>query len=116
MREKLPARRHAEVIGFTHRLSRGEPQPHIATVGFFADGRIGEVFIDLPKVSNDASNLAHDLAVVLSIALQHGASIEEMRTAVGRAEDGAPHSLAGSALDMLADEQKRVLAQIAGQP
>lgn len=104
-RVKLPSRRHAEVIDFVHTLSGGTPQPHTAMVGFFPDGQIGEVFIDPPKVSNDASNLAHDLAVIISIAVQNGAAIEEMRTAVGRSEDGKPHSLAGSVLDMLRAEE-----------
>ncbi len=104
MREKLPVRRLAHVVDFTHQMSRGSAQPMTATIGYFDDGRVAEIFIDPPKLSNDAANLARDIAVLISIALQHGVPVEEMRAAVGRTEEGEPHSIAGSALDLLARE------------
>lgn len=104
MREKLPVRREADVIEFLHRLPGGSGQRVLATIGRLPDGRIAEIFLDPPKLSNDAANLYRDMALLISIALQHGIEIEEMRSAVGRAEDGTPHSIAGSALDILAAE------------
>jgi len=103
-RLRLADRRAADVIEFVHRLPGGSAQPMTATIGRFPDGGIAEIFIDPPKLSNDAANLARDVAVLISIALQRGATIAEMRGAVGRAEDGTPHSIAGSALDLLAAE------------
>lgn len=105
MREKLDFRREADVVDFEHRLPGGSAQPMTATIGHFPDGRVSEIFIDPPKLSNDAANLARDVAMLISIALQHGVPVEEMRDAVGRAEDGTPHSIAGSALDLIAQEQ-----------
>lgn len=105
MRQKLPDRREADVLEFVHRLPGGTAQPMTATIGRGADGRIAEIFIDPPKLSNDAANLARDVAMLISIALQHGVSAEELQLAVGRAEDGTPHSIAGSALDLIAREQ-----------
>ncbi len=103
-RAKLPHRRPAEVSVFVHRLPGGSAQPMTATIGFFDDGRAAEIFIDPPKLANDAANLARDVALLISISLQHGVSVDEMRSSVGRAEDGTPHSIAGSALDLLASE------------
>lgn len=101
-RTKLLHRRPADVVDFLHRLPGGSAQPMTATIGYFPDGAPAEIFIDPPKLANDAANLARDVALLISIALQHGVPIEEMRAAVGRAEDGTPHSIAGSALDLLA--------------
>lgn len=103
MRERLPDRRHSDVVRVVHRL-RGGAQPYTAAVGYYPDGRIGEVFIDAAKDSNDGANLARDVAVLISLALQHGVPIEEMRAAMGRGEDEHPHSVAGAVLDALAAE------------
>ncbi len=103
MRERLPDRRHSDVVRVVHRL-RGGAQPYTATIGYYPDGRIGEVFIDAAKDSNDGANLARDVAVLISLALQHGVPIEEMRAAMGRGEDSQPHSVAGAVLDALAHE------------
>ncbi|CDP51973.1 hypothetical protein [Devosia sp. DBB001] len=106
-RRKLPERRHSEVVSFDHVLSNGGRDGYIATIGYQPDGRVGEVFIDRPKVSNDASNLGHDVAVLISIAMQYGVPLDVLRSAVGRDENGIPHSLAGTVLDLLAEETER---------
>ena len=103
-RAPLEARRPADVLEFVHRLPGGSAQRLTATIGRFEDGRIAEIFIDPPKLSNDFANLARDVAVIISIALQHGVSIAELSHSIGRSEDGTPQSIAGSALDLLAAE------------
>ena len=42
------------------------------TIGFYADGTVGEVFIDGGKTGQDMQSIARDAAVLLSLALQHG--------------------------------------------
>ncbi len=81
------------------------PSPHFATVGYYDDGTVGEIFLDSKKMATDVANLARDCALILSIALQYSVPIEEMRASVGRTEDGLPHTVIGSALDLLAGEQ-----------
>ena len=46
MRERLPDRREAELVDFTHAGRRWT-----VTTGRFPDGRVGEVFLDTPKAS-----------------------------------------------------------------
>ena len=76
MRRILPRRRAAETFNL-----RFWNQPFTVTVGFYADGTPGEVFIDGGKTGQDVQSTARDAAVVLSLALQHGTPIEAIRHA-----------------------------------
>ena len=72
------------------------------TAGFFNDGTFGEVFIDVAKSGADLQNIAHDAAVVISLALQHGVDVEALQHAITRNSDGAPSSILGVAIDAIA--------------
>lgn len=105
MRRKLPARRRSQVIKFDHvHPDTGMPSPHFATIGYYDDGAIGEVFLDAGKMATDVANLARDAALILSIAMQYGVPLAEMHASVGRAENGRPHTVIGTALDILTAE------------
>jgi hypothetical protein len=65
-RERLPNRRKAELLDFEH-----NGRKWTATIGRFADGRIGEIFLDAPKES-PLVELAQDCALTASLALQSG--------------------------------------------
>jgi hypothetical protein len=67
IRRSLPQRRAAETFNM-----RFWNQAFTVTVGFYADGTPGEVFIDGGKTGQDIQNTARDAAVVLSLAIQHG--------------------------------------------
>ena len=110
MREKLPMRRSSEVIGFHHISPLGHPAPYTATIGYYNDGRVGEVFVDGKMLSSEAGALAQDAAVLISIALQHGVPIDEMQAAMGRGQDDRPHSIIGSTLDLLSTETRGAAA------
>ena len=84
IRRTLPQRRAAETFNL-----RFWNQPFTVTVGFYADGTPGEVFIDGGKTGQDIQSTARDAAVVLSLALQHGTPIETIRHAVTRSGSGA---------------------------
>lgn len=101
MREKLPHRRASEVVEFDHVGPLGNGTRYTATLGYYADGRLGEVFVDGKMPSSEAGALAHDAAILISIAVQHGVPVEEMRSAMGRGEGGRPHSIVGRTLDIL---------------
>ena len=104
MREKLPTRRNSQVLRFDHFSPLGHPSPYTATIGYYDDWRIGEVFLDGKMQSSEAGALAQDAAVLISIALQHGVPISEMQAAMARGENSRPHSIIGTTLDLLADE------------
>jgi hypothetical protein len=75
-RRHLPNRRASETIGF-------ELNGHTftATISRFWDGKIGEIFLQNHKRGGAVDTAARDSAVTASIALQHGASVEELRRA-----------------------------------
>ena len=72
MRERLPDRHPCETFEFEHRGT-----VFTASIGLYPDGRIAEAFIDGPKAGTDLQIAAKDSAVAVSIALQHGASIDD---------------------------------------
>ena len=96
MRRVLPQRRAAETFDL-----RFWNQPFTVTVGFYADGTPGEVFIDGGKTGQDIQSTARDAAVVLSLALQHGTPIETIRRAVTRGASGEAASILGAIVDAL---------------
>ena len=95
-RRVLPQRRASET--FTLRFWN---QSFTVTAGFFDDGTLGEVFIDGGKTGQDIQSTARDAAVVLSLALQHGATVETIRRAVTRGASGEAASILGAIVDAL---------------
>jgi hypothetical protein len=118
MRERLPERRKAQTIDVEHTatdsLGNTIVQDFIITVGRHDNDRIAEVFIEVPYQQRKFATalLGKDVATLISIALQHGASIDELRAAMGRGDASRmgkivemPHTLIGTVLDALASEQ-----------
>ena len=66
------AARGAELLDFVHADRRWT-----VTVGRFSDGRIAEIFLDTPKASA-LREIAADVAIVASIALQCGAPLASL--------------------------------------
>ena len=100
MRRVFPQRRAAETFDL-----RFWSQNFTVTVGFYADGTPGEVFIDGCKTGGDVEAVARDAAVTLSLGLQHGVPIESIRHAVTRnGASGAPASIIGKVVDAVAGE------------
>jgi len=99
VREKLPNRRPCA----TWDLEVGGLR-YTTTIGFFPDGRIGEIFLTNHKAGSAAGMMASDSAVLCSIALQHGVPIETLRHALMRDARGKPSGPLGVVLDQLAQE------------
>ena len=102
IRRTLPQRRAAETFDL-----RFWNQLFTVTVGFYADGTPGEVFIDGGKTGQDIQSTARDAAVVLSLAMQHGTPIETIRHAITRNGSGAAVSILGAIVDAIADGHGR---------
>jgi hypothetical protein len=75
-RARLPNRRAAELFNFEHAGRRWT-----VCVGRFADGRIGELFLDAEKTS-PLVELAQESAIVASLALQSGCPLETLHHAL----------------------------------
>jgi hypothetical protein len=100
-RERLPDRRPAE----TFDLVAGGLK-YVCTVGRFADGRIGELFLGNHKSNSAADTAARDSAITFSIAIQHGADPETIRNALGRDADGKANGPLGTALDLIFGQER----------
>jgi len=95
VRLRLPNRRGAVAINFTHRDQRFR-----AHVGFYA-GTVAEMFLDGARPNSAIDALAADAAILISLLLQRGSSPAEIGHALRREPDGMPASLIGAAVDEL---------------
>jgi hypothetical protein len=97
-RARLSNRRASESFGFECNGLR-----YIATVSYFTDGSLAEIFLNNAKAGSHSDSAAKDSAVVASIALQHGVPLQTIRHALLRDARGQASSPLGVALDLLGD-------------
>jgi hypothetical protein len=87
-RARLPNRRGSVIVEFEH-----GGRCYRASGSYFADGRLGEVFLSANKPGSTEQQHADDAAVLSSLLLQHNVSVEAIK-----------HSISGPiamALDLL---------------
>ncbi len=84
-RERLANRRKCELFEFRH-----AEHPFTLCTGFYADGRVAEIFLSSHKPGSPIEAIARDAAVTVSIALQFGADFETIRQALTKDHDGGP--------------------------
>jgi ribonucleoside-diphosphate reductase alpha chain len=97
-RNRLPDRRGHEVIDFTR-----NGYHFTAGVGRFPDGSLAEIFLNSPKVGTPIEAAARDAAVLASVALQFGASVDTIRRALSQDAMGKAAGPLGAVLDILAE-------------
>lgn len=103
-RRPLPQKRPSE--NFTISFA-GEK--YDVTTGFYPDGSPGEVFINrvrdkaAAKLGTQLDGVCRDGAVLLSLALQHGTSLQTIMHAVTSDEDGEPATVIGAIVAMIAE-------------
>jgi len=68
-------------------------------IGYYPDGRIGEVFVSTNKTGGQIEALARDAAILISLALQFGAPLETIQHALMHDARGEPASLAAVVVD-----------------
>lgn len=104
-REILPNRRRNETTIIHYR-----GQEVSVCVGFYDDGRPGEVFAAMHKTGTEMQHLLDDVCVIISLALQFGVTPVELVKSLGRlpapeiGEDAdKPASVLGAILDVVAE-------------
>lgn len=102
LRDVLPQRRRAETFNMTF---GGQNGVFVVTIGFYDDGRVGEVFIDGAKAGTEMADITRDGAVLLSLALQHGVPLPTMRHAVCRDKSGTATTIIGAVIDKIAENE-----------
>lgn len=100
-REPLPLRRRSETFELPF---GGLRESHVITIGFYDDGRIGEVFINGGKSGEMVEAIARDSAVILSMALQNGVPLADIARAITRDGQGMPQSVVGVVIDLVTRE------------
>ena len=95
-RARLQDRRPALALDFEHGGQRFR-----AHIGTYPDGRVAEIFLDAAKGNSAIDDLASDSAILISLLLQHGATLSEIAHALRRSPSGAPASLIGEAVRQL---------------
>ena len=77
---------------------------YVATVSFFADGGLAEIFLSNSNAGSHSDSAARDSAVVASIALQFGIPLNVIRRRLLHDARDAASSPLGVALDIVASE------------
>ena len=99
-RKRLPNRRLAETCELECAGLK-----YVCTIGRFADGSIGEVFLTNHRVNSHAGIMASDQAVLASLAIQFGCPLQTLRKVIMRDGAGRATSPIGVALDQLGDDE-----------
>jgi hypothetical protein len=97
-RRVLPQRRRCETFDLDF---GGLARDHTITVGYYDDDAIGEVFINGGKSGELVEAIARDAAVILSLALQYGAELDNIQSAITRDAQGHAQSIIGIVIDQL---------------
>ena len=96
-RARLPNRRFAQTVELEHGGAR-----FTVTVGFYPDGRPGEVFTHATRTGSTLDALLADACVVVSQLLQHGVEPAELAASMGRQGNAEPASIIGAVVDLAA--------------
>ena len=82
------------------------------TVGFYPNGQFGEIFINrirdktASRLGQQLDGTCRDAAIVLSLALQHGLLLADLKHSITRDDDSSPMSIIGMIVDSIAEDVK----------
>jgi len=96
-RQRLPDRRAAETVHLEHGGMR-----FLVTIGFYPDGRAGEVFLHGMRSGSALDALLGDACLVVSCLIQHGAEPRQIANSMGRLGNSEPASIIGAVIDLIA--------------
>jgi hypothetical protein len=74
----------------------------MVTIGFYPDGRPGEVFTHGARSGSAMDALLADACVVVSCLIQYGAEPSELACSMGRLGNAEPASVIGAVVDLVA--------------
>ena len=96
-RVRLPDRRAAETVALEHGGTR-----FMVTIGFYPEGRPGEVFTHGIRTGSGLDALLADACVVVSCLIQHGVELRKLAGSMGRLGSTEPASIIGAVIDLVA--------------
>lgn len=98
VRETLPNRRRNETVSINY-----NGHEMAVTVGFSDDGRPLEVFANVAKTGTEIAHMVADACVIISLALQYGATPQALSKSLGRVPDVARGEDAEKAASILGE-------------
>ena len=96
-RMRLPDRRPAETVQLEYGGTR-----FTVTVGFYPDGRPGEVFTHGARSGSSLDAVLADACVAVSCLMQHAVEPRELAASMGRLGNSEPASIIGAVVDLVA--------------
>ena len=97
IRHRLPNRRRTQTVDLVHDGAR-----YAVALGYDPAGRVRECFISGSKTGSTLAGLLDDAAILLSLALQHGASPDDLGRSMGRlGRVGERASVIGAVSDLI---------------
>ena len=82
---------------------------YAVTIGYYPDGRCGEVFTHGAKVGSDMDAMLDDACVAVSLLIQHGVTPAALASSMGRHADGQPASIIGALANLMAARDAELL-------
>jgi hypothetical protein len=99
-RARLPNKRRNQTTSYTR-----DGSTYTITVGYFANGEVGEIFINASRANSLLDALMSDAAIIASLAIQYGCPLDAIKHALKRDARGDAASPIGVALDLLAKDR-----------
>lgn len=104
-RVRLPNRRVGLTIDVPHPGTELHARPTVYSVKVgFDENEPRELFIGCNKLTTAMHHAGLEIATLVSIALQHGASLHELASSMPREGNGSPQGAAGAVLDAVIAE------------
>jgi hypothetical protein len=79
----------------------------MVTIGFYPDGRPGEVFTHGARSGSSLDALLADASVVISCLIQHSVEPRDLAISMGRLGSAEPASVIGAVVNLLAASAAR---------
>lgn len=103
-RNELKNRRQCDTLKMVWQISGPLGETYFVNVWRRDDGKIFDVRITQSWPSSiEAPGVIHDASIIISIALQNGISVPELRNNVSRLSSGSPASFIGAVLDIISE-------------
>jgi len=108
MRNNLPHRRSS--IIFTLEF---QGEQYDVTTGFYDSGSFGEIFINrvrdktAAKLGQHLEAVCRDSAILMSLALQYGVNLLDLKHSITRDDDGVPMSIVGAIIDSIEQNKEK---------
>jgi hypothetical protein len=102
VRKAPPNRRQSETLTFKWPPNSLRSPTYFVSSSKSDAGTIYEIFVASARPSSPMADVIRDASIIISLALQHGVSIDTLRHSITRLNDNSAASIIGAALDLVA--------------